>query len=230
MSEAQQTVWKMIRENKLGEVRLAYAEVNWSRTEMWHPNPQPFYEVGALYDVGVYPLALLTSIFGPAKRVSAYSTILMPQRKDLAGNMFEIKTPDFVTAVLEMSSGTIVRLTTNFYVGWHNKQKGIEFHGDLGSLHLSSWERFNSPVEFAKFEQTYQAVELIRTPFEGIEWGRALVELSEAIEENRPHRPSAEQAAHMIEICEAITKSASEEVPVKLHSSFEPPQPMDWAK
>ena len=49
--------------------RAAYAEVNWGRIESWHPAPQAFYEVGALFDVGVYPLTLLTALFGPARHV-----------------------------------------------------------------------------------------------------------------------------------------------------------------
>src|SRR5688572_6159632 len=56
MGEAQQTAWKWIRDGKLGKVRVVYAEVNWGRIETWHPAPVPFYEVGAIFDVGVYPL------------------------------------------------------------------------------------------------------------------------------------------------------------------------------
>src|SRR5689334_22423347 len=70
LGEAQQTAWKIIREGLLGTVRLAYAEANWGRIESWHPAPGPFYEVGPLFDVGVYPLTILTAIFGPAHKVT----------------------------------------------------------------------------------------------------------------------------------------------------------------
>ena len=39
--------------------------------ESWHPNPAPYYEVGPLADVGVYPLTFLTSVFGPVREVTA---------------------------------------------------------------------------------------------------------------------------------------------------------------
>lgn len=44
-------------------VRVVYAEVNWGRIEAWHPNPGPFYDVGTLFDVGVYPLTLAATFF-----------------------------------------------------------------------------------------------------------------------------------------------------------------------
>src|SRR5258707_6936625 len=50
------------------------------------------------------------------------------------------------------SSGTLLQPpSANFYVGFHSKQKGIEFHGDKGSLYLSNWHDFNGSVEYTDF-------------------------------------------------------------------------------
>ncbi len=229
MGEAQQTAWKMIREGRLGRVRVAYAEVNWGRIEAWHPNPQPFYEVGPLFDVGVYPLTILTAIFGPARRATAYGAVLYPDRRTKDGVPFHVSTPDFTVAAVELASGTVVRLTTNFYVGHHNKQKGIEFHGDLGSLYLSSFQNFDAEVEFAEYGKAYESVPYVREPYKGCEWGRGVVELSEAIAEGRPPRATGAQAAHVVEILNAIAASAREGRPVPILSDFPPPAPMAWA-
>ena len=64
LGEAQQTAAALIRGGRLGTVRAIYAEVNWGRIEAWHPAPAPFFEVGALVDVGVYPLTLVTTMLG----------------------------------------------------------------------------------------------------------------------------------------------------------------------
>jgi predicted dehydrogenase len=230
MGEAQQTAWKAIREGRLGPVRLAYAEVNWGRIEAWHPNPSPFYEVGALFDVGVYPLTLLTTIFGPARQVTAYGTVLHPDRVTGEGRAFHIETPDFVVAAIELASGTVVRLTTNFYVGHHTKQKGIEFHGDRGSLHLGCWQSFPASVEFAEFGGAYQPVPYVKEPYPGVEWVRGLVEMAEALAEGRPQRATGAQAAHVVEILCAIDTSRQEHRPVSVTSGFPPPAPMEWAR
>lgn len=229
--EAQQTVWKYIRENRLGKLRVAYAEVNWARIESWHPAPQAFYEVGPLFDVGVYPLVLLTAILGSVKNVSAYGTIIYPDRVTKDGIPFTPTSPDFVVAMLEMTSGTILRLTANFYVGHHNKQiPGIEFHGDTGSLHISSWSKFDTKVEYSDFGGQYEAVPLVRQPQkEGVPWGFGIEELINAIKEDRPHRFGGDHAAHLVEILEATYVSIRESRTVSLTSSFIPPAPFEWA-
>ena len=230
MGEAQQTAWKVLREGRLGTVRLAYAEVNHGRIESWHPAPAPFYAVGPLVDVGVYPLTLLTSIFGPARRVLAYGKVLYPDRVTKEGLPFQIETPEFVVAMLELADGTVVRLTTTFYVGQPSKQqRGIEFHGDAGSLYLSNWQAFDASVEYAAFGEQYAPVPLLKEPYNGTEWGRAVWDIAYAILEDRPHRATGEQAAHVVEILGAVAESINTAKPVPVTSDFTPPAPMDWA-
>src|SRR5262249_13858009 len=88
LGEAQQTAWKLVRDGALGRVRAAYAEANWGRIERWHPAPASLYEVGPLVDVAVYPLTILTAMFGPARRVTAYATTVQPERVRLDGTRF----------------------------------------------------------------------------------------------------------------------------------------------
>jgi len=229
MGEAQQTAWKLIRDGKLGPVRVIYAECNWGRIESWHPAPGSFYQVGALWDVGVYPLSIATGIFGPARRVLAYGRTLYPNRVTMDGTPFTIEAPDWTTATIELEDGPVVRLTANFYVGHSSMQKGMEFHGDDGSLHIASWQDYWAPVQFSEFGKPYQEVELVRPPFKGIEWGRAVWDMSDALEHDRPHRATGEQAAHVVEILEAISTSMKTGAPVEVHSSFKQPAPMEWA-
>lgn len=230
MGEAQQTAWKVIRSGELGEVRVVYCEVNWGRIESWHPNPGPFYEVGALFDVGVYPLTLVTTFLAPARRVTAYGKVLYPDRITQEGMPFHIETPDWVVAAVELENGTVVRLTTNFYVGDHSKQKGLEFHGDLGSLYLSSFQDFHADVEVSPYGEIYAPAPYVRPPFQGVDWGRAVAEIADAIAEDRPQRSSGAQAAHVVEICAAINQSLQTGRPVEVTSSFTPPWPMAWAE
>ena len=230
MGEAQQTVWKAIRDGMTGPVRVVYAEVNWGRIEAWHPNPGPFYDVGALFDVGVYPLTLATTFFGPARRVTAFGKVLYPDRVTKEGVAFHIDTPDWVVAAVELANGTVVRLTTNFYVGHHSKQKGLEFHGDLGSLWIGSFQDFHAPVEFSEFGKQYAPVPYVREPFQGIEWGRSVLEIHDALKEGRPQRSTGAQAAHVVEICCAIVESYQTGKPVDVSSNFPAPWPMAWGE
>jgi len=227
LGEAQQTAWKLVREGALGTIRAVYAEANWGRIESWHPSPTGLYAVGPLVDVGIYPLTVLTAIFGPARRVVGYGTELQPDRVTRDGTPFRLETPDFVVAVIELES-VVVRLTATFWVG-PGKQRGIEFHGDGGSLYLASWQEFDSRLESSHDGETYTQVPLVREPYHGIGWSRALVDLADAVDEGRPHRASAEHAAHVVEILDAVDEARVRGGPVEVRSDFERPLPMEWA-
>lgn len=230
MGEAQQTAWKLIREGKLGKVRVAYAEVNWARIEKWHPNPVPFYAVGPLFDVAVYPLTIVTTLFGPARRVTAYGTVVYPDRVTKDGTPFHLSTPDFAVAVIEHADGTLTRLTANFYVPQGSKQHGLEFHGDLGSLYMDTWHDFNSRLELRDYASPYEPLELVKEPFMGTEWARGVADMAAAITEGRPHRATGVQAAHVVDIISSIMASYTKGGAVEVKSDFPPPAPMDWAQ
>lgn len=227
LGEAQQTAWKLIREGRLGTVRLAYAEVDWGRIETWHPAPQPFYEVGPLFDVGVYPLTLLTTIFGPASRVTAYETVLLPERVTKKGQPYRLQTPDFHVVLVEFASGPLARLTANFYVSQRTQAAGIAFHGDEASLALSHWFMPDAGVAIAPWEQAYEPESLVQeAPPGGFRWERGVLDLVQAIRDDRPARVSGEQAAHVVEILCAARESAERGGAVPTITSFAPPEPV----
>ena len=229
LGEAQQTLWKLVREGAVGKVRAVYAEANWDRLELWHPDPRSLYAVGPLVDVGVYPLSILTAMFGPVRRLQAYATTLEPQRVLLDGTPFTPESPDFVVAVLEHESGVVSRLTASFYVG-PCKQRGIEIHGDEGSLYMPTWAEANSRLELQRRGGEYATVSPVREPYPGVDWGRALVDLARAIAEDRPHRAGAEHAAHLVEVLNAVEASAGNVGAVAVRSEFPTPEPMEWAR
>lgn len=84
-----------------------------------------------------------------------------------------VTTPDLSTAAIEFASGAVAHLTTNFYVGFHSKQKGIEFHGDKGSLYWSNWHDFNGTMEYTDFAalppagDPYKPLPYVKEPYAG---------------------------------------------------------------
>ena len=231
LGEAQQTAWKMIRDGQLGTVRVAYADVNHGRIETWHPNPVPFYAVGPLWDVGVYPLTLVTVMLGPARSVSAAGNVVMPDRITKSGAPYHVTTPEFVVATIEHAGGAVTRLTASFYVSQRSSRQksGIEFHGDAASLAMESWFSFDSPLAFGAFNEELKPVGLVAPSSGGTPWGAGISDMAQAIAEGRQHRVTGDQAAHIVEILEAISTSMQTGRPVAVSSSFPSPAPMPWA-
>ncbi|HEX5825872.1 MAG TPA: Gfo/Idh/MocA family oxidoreductase [Candidatus Limnocylindrales bacterium] len=232
LGEAQQTAAALIRSGRLGTVRAIYAEVNWGRIETWHPAPAPFFEVGVLVDVGVYPLTLVTTMIGSARAVRAWGWELRPDRVTIDGTPFRIGSPDLIVAAVELDGGAVLRLTASFYVGRPAKQTGsVEFHGDDASLALGSFQDFDATVELGAYGATYEPVAHVRPAFRGTAWARGVAEMAGAIADGRLHRASAEQAAHVVEILDAAAASMQDGGRrIEISSSVVQPPLMPWAE
>ena len=216
MGHGQQAAYRAIKDGRTGEIRLVFAEVNHGRIETWHPRPEPFYATGPLFDVGVYPLTILAAFFGPARRVTAWAGKLLASRTTIDGVPFEAVAPDCIVAVVELASGPVARLTANFYVDDEQRRHEMQFHGDRGSVFLSTWQGFEADVGFAPYGGVPESIAYDRPAEDGVDYGLALRELDAAIREGRPHAPSAERAAHVVEVMCAIGESAESGRPVEL--------------
>ncbi|MEO0966098.1 MAG: Gfo/Idh/MocA family oxidoreductase [Planctomycetota bacterium] len=227
LGDAQQKTWKLIRDGAIGKPRLVYAEVNHGRIESWHPNPEPFYDVGPLWDVGVYPLTLATTFFGPVTRVvAAHQTTVYPNRTTQEGRDFTIAAPELTIAILEIGE-IVLRLTTNFFVHSKNTHQGprFEVHGETGSVVLGNFQNNDATVEHADFGE-----DLVDEPWpEGTpdvqQFGRGLNEVCTALQEGRPSRVTGKQAAHVVDVLDTIAVVAKSHTPTEVTSSFDPVEP-----
>lgn len=232
LGEAQQTLWKAVRDGMIGEPLEVMAEMMHGRIESWHPNPAPFYGEGAgpMLDVGCYPLNVLTSILGPVKAVRGAAAIRLPQRTIASGpkqgETFTVTTPDHVNGLLEFQSGVGGRLGASFTV-CKTEHTGVEIQGTKGALRMDSPVGFNTPVKFCPIgEKEWKPIPFVAPPFQGVEWCRNLLDMAEAMRQKRPLRCTGEQANHILDICLSILESAEKGRQVKLSSTFAPPKPV----
>lgn len=232
LSEGMQTAARLLREDLLGPLRLVYAEVNWAQIERWISTPAPYFTVGPLLDVGVYAITGLTALLGPVRQVWGYSAILKDRRQDKHGNEFPVTAPDFTTGMMEFECGVVARITTNYYVNSRPLPylRGLEFHGDDASLTVSDYHNFPAKLRLIPYGKEGVEVPMLREAQKSMDRAIGLADLALAIRDNRPHRGSAEHAAHVVEIMEGLQKSADHGGKVAIHSSFAPPELMDWAR
>jgi predicted dehydrogenase len=230
LGEAQQTMWRLLRDGRIGTVRTAYAEAHGGRIEAWHPAPAPFFAVGPMADLAVYPLTLLTAVLGPVRAVHATGRVLRAERTGLDGSPFPVTAPDFVVTALTLATGALVRLTTSFDLPRRGRNTAsVEFHGDDGSLHLTDWQLFDAGIDIAPPDGPFVPVPLLRRPLHQVENGRGVLDMAEALSEGRPHRTDAEQAAHLVEVLSAATRSLRTGTTIAVGSGFPPPEPLPWS-
>ncbi|WP_017653691.1 Gfo/Idh/MocA family protein [Fortiea contorta] len=252
LSETAQTVWKALRENKVGKVRLVYAEmddglVHRMPYQKWlsqSGTPWPYkdeFEVGCTLEHAGYYVTWLTAFFGPAETVSAFSSCLVPDKE--TDVPLDMNAPDFSVACIKFASGVVARLTCSI-VAPHDHS--LRIIGDDGILGIKDCWYYGAPVYIRRsitirrkrlegiWKQNYP---LVRKPVrvgsnnaQQMDFCRGVAEMAAAIAEERPSRLSAQFSLHNNELVLAINNSLETGSPYKLTTSFDPIQPMPWAK
>lgn len=253
LSETAQTLWKALRENAVGKVRLVYAEMDDGLVHKmpyreWlseSGTPWPFkdeFEVGCtLEHVGYYG-TWLTAFFGPAVSVTAFADCLVPDKvTDVV--LDPPDTPDFSVACIKFASGVVARLTCSIVAPHDHALQiigddgilGIEdcwFYGD--PVYIRRMMRIRRKVFMSPFKQKYP---LIRKPpkfnYKGaqqMDFSRGVAEMAGAIVERRPCRLSPEYALHNNELALAIHYAMKTEMPYRMTTTFTPIEPLPWAK
>lgn len=171
---------------------------------------------GPQYDVTVYVLHNLTSVLGPAQRVTALSGIALPERRyhdqTIATEMDDqtILSIDFGNAGYAIIYATVAgSLTQGFfpnYYGTHGAITGTKF-GDTDLHHEGDHQPHVTGVHAAMRENHV---------FEDI------MQLVDWIIDDTPTLVSTDQARHVIDIIEAGYRAAETDKTQDLRTTFEP--------
>lgn len=106
-------------------------------------DPTWFHKPGAgpIIDLGIYPIHSLTGLLGPAKRVTAFGGISLPERQVVAGvakgKKITVETEDNVHILIDFGSATYAYVDATFCV-LSAKGPRLEIYGDQGVIHAYS--------------------------------------------------------------------------------------------
>jgi predicted dehydrogenase len=217
---------KCIQEGKLGRVASAHGQYG-------HTGPSWsafFYEKGggSMPDLGVYNMATLTGLLGPAKSVMAMLSIVNPERTVDDKGKIKVEAEDNAHVLLEHANGVISHIMCGFnYFDPHGHEaKGQELHsiqifGDKGNMRLIGydWET-NGVILDDSWER---AGVLHEKETGGYQWQEGATKVGESIVSKTEPRINVEHALHVLEIIEAARKSSATGMKVKLTSSFQWP-------
>ena len=229
MGDAQRHAARLLRDGRCGTVRMAYAACNLGRLTEWNGNPEPFLRVGPLLDGAVYPLTVLTHLFGPVQRVATAHQSLLLATHEHDGQRFTVETPDHVIAVLDFAEGVQAQLTASMYVPYQTKHfNSLEFHGDDGSLFLRNCGDTAAAdaeaVQFARLGKSYRPVPLPHPP-QPRGYAAGIDDLRQALSGDRTPHAGGRHAAHVVAIVNAINRCAAENAPVPVDDAGFAPLP-----
>ena len=218
---------KAIQDGKLGRVASAHGQYG-------HTGPgwsAFFYEKGggSMPDLGVYNMATLTGLLGPAKAVMAMTSIITPERTVEDKGKIKVEAEDNAHLLLEHDKGVISHVMCGFnFFDTHGheakdqKLHSIQVFGNKGNMRLIGYDWETNGVVLDNSET--EPAQLLETQKGGYEWQEGARVTGESIVNGKEPRINVEHALHVLEIIEAARKSSDTGMKIKLKSSF--PWPM----
>jgi len=214
---------KAIQEGKLGRVASAHGQYG-------HTGPSWsafFYEKGggSMPDLGVYNIATLTGLLGPAKSIMAMTSIVNPERTVDDKGKIKVVAEDNAHILLEHDKNVISHIMCGFnYFDPHGHEAGnqslhsIQIFGDYGNMRLIGydWETNGVMLDTSWDEPP----KLLCTDKGGYEWQEGATVVGESIMQGTEPKINVEHALHVLEIIEAARKSSDTGMKIKLQSKF----------
>lgn len=217
---------KAIREGKLGKVSSAHAHYGhlgptWSAF---------FYEKGggSLPDLGVYNLASLTGLLGPAKSVMAMTSIVTHERTVDNKGKIKVEAEDNAMVLMDHGEGVIshVQCGFNYFDPYGHEGKGqdkptITIWGTKGNMGLVGYDWAPFGVDLATTD--HEAPERFVPDPGTYVWQQGASVISESLVTGKEPLIAAEHALHVLEIIEAARESGMSGKKISLQSTFKYP-------
>jgi len=226
-----QTARRAIADGLIGTPVAANAAFTTAGHELWHPDPEFYYQPGGgpLFDMGPYYLSALIHMLGPVSRVSGASSQVRPTRLigsgPRAGTSFPVEVDTHVTGILEHVSGVLTTITTSFDVV-ASSQPRIEIHGAEGSLAAPDPNIFGGDVLICRPGQREWSPLPVSAGYRNAGRGIGVADLADALSAGRPHRASAELALHVLDVMQTLLESARAGQTLPVTTSCPVPDPV----
>jgi predicted dehydrogenase len=218
---------KTIQEGKLGRIASAHGQYG-------HTGPTWsafFYEKGggSMPDLGVYNMATLTGLLGPAKSIMAMTSIVNPERTVDDKGKIKVEVEDNAHVLMEHDKGVLSHVMCGFnYFDPHGHEAkdqqlhSIQIYGDYGNMRLIGYDWETNGV---MLDTSWDKPAVLMSADKGgYEWQEGARVTGESIVTGVEPRINVEHALHVLEIIEAARKSSATGMKVKLKSKF--PWPM----
>src|SRR5688500_18779109 len=217
---------KTIQEGKLGKVAAAHAHYghlgpDWSAF---------FYEKGggSLPDLGVYNIATLTGLLGPAKAVMAMTKVVTKERNIVGKGTVKVEAEDNSMILMDHGDGTLshVQCGFNYFDPYGHEGEGqdkptITIWGTKGNMSLIGydWAPFGVDLATTENEKTQR---LVKDPGTYV-WQEGASVIAESMVKEKEPLITAEPALHVLEIMEAARESERSGKRIDLTSIFRYP-------
>jgi len=247
LGESAQTIWKAIREDRIGTVRLVYAEMDdglihqmayrhWRSTAGAPWPARDEFEVGTVIEHAGYITSWLPAMFGPVVSIKGFADCRIPEKDGV-----KVDGTDLSIGILNFASGVIARVSCTLIAPHDHTLRVI---GDHGVLSTDDTWFYDSKVTIRRsinIRQRHQWLPKRRVSMVGstqryryrgghqMDFARGVADLAEAVTEGRSPRLSARYCLHVNEITLALSSALRDGADYRMTTTFDPVDPMPWA-
>jgi predicted dehydrogenase len=218
LSPTYHAVARHIQNGDIGRPLTARARYGWAGP-WWG---QWFYKKGggALFDLGVYNLTSLTGLLGPARRVTSFAGIAIPERV-VDGELMRVEAEDNIQILLDFGNSVFACLTAGFTMQ-RMRSPAIEIYGTEGTLQMlgEDW----APAGYEMWQNQAQCWKVYEETDRHWHWAIGIDHIVDCIQRGIPPVIQPEHALNVLEIMLKAKESAEDGNTKALVSSFEPPQ------
>lgn len=217
---------KQVNESSLGRIAAAHAHYG-------HTGPDWsafFYEEngGSMPDLGVYNIASLTGLLGPARSLVAMTNIITAERKVNDKGLIRVKAEDNAQILLEHTTGALSHIQCGFnyfdpygHEGAGQDRPTISIVGSKGNMHLIGYDWHPIRIEMATESQP--ETQKLCTDSSTYVWQEGASAICESLSTGKEPLINAEHALHVLEIIEGARESQATGKRISLKSAFKWP-------
>jgi predicted dehydrogenase len=229
LSAANQKVKDLIGRGAIGRVnfvRARHSHGGPASFRHWTGDPTWFYKEGAgpLLDLGVYAFHTITGILGPAKRVTSFLGIAMPERVvrggPVKGKTIQVEAEDNGLILLDFGNATFAVVDGTYCV---RAAKGprMEFYGSEGTLNVND-RGADVPLELYREDEKLEVSGWLPIQTGGGRWSLAsgVEHLADCLREGKKPVISAEHARHCLDIMLAAMRASRTGQAQELSTTF----------
>ena len=232
MGAAIQTCRKKIDEGMIGDVIGGRCVMGGRGMEMWHPDPDFYYQRGGgpLMDMGPYYITALVNLLGAVESVYAKARTTFKERLITAephvGEIIHVTVPTHYEMLLTFVSGPTISMLMSFDL-YRTFQEHIQLYGTKGNIFVPDPNGFSGECKWYNGEAHEMQKFELEFDYNTNSRCLGLADFAAAIESGRMPRASYKQTYHVLEVMAGAMESAASGLPYVVTSKYEREAPMD---
>lgn len=224
LGTANRRIKEVLQSGEIGRVCYARASHSSFGPANWKDftsDPTWFYKPGGgpLFDLAVYAVHTLTGLLGPAKRMSAFTGIAIPQRTvvagEAAGKVIDVEVPDNDLIMLDFGNATFAVLDGT-YTQVASKAPRNEIYCSEGAINVTR----QGEVEIFRRETGWEPLLEAGAGRSNFNLVNGVLNMAESIRTGAPLIVNGEHARHCIEILSRAPEASQQSRVIELETTF----------